>query len=91
MLNKINNLKVAKDLNGKMFAAYSAAYSDCNRNFTGNVMEDVEIQKDNIEEGQKAYNRMQEINKAMTKAAMIDQDAFDKAVVEAGQFIESIK
>ena len=90
-MNKIMNLKKAQELHNKMFAAYQEKYSDCNRNFTGNLSQDVEIQKKNIEEGQAVYLKMQEIYAEMTKNAMKDQDGFEKAIKDAEAFIAQIQ
>ena len=87
MATKIENLKLAKDLCNQMHECMGQ-FNDSTRNFTGNIMRDVEIQKGNIAESTAVWNTMMDITKSLTSTAMKGGAEFDTAVVRAREFIK---
>lgn len=86
--NKIGNLKKTSELHRAMNAILDK-YKDCNRNFTGDVLKDVEIQKANIEESRKAWETVSSFTARLTKTAMKSDEEFAIVVEESEAYLQS--
>ena len=87
-MSKIQNLQKTREIHSAMNAILEK-YKDCNRNFTGNVFKDVEIQKANIEESRKAWETVSSFTSRLTKAAMKSDEEFAIVVEEAEAYLEA--